>query len=122
MGNYEPGQVWKYETRPGERASRLTVVQVDQNEELGTIVHIFISNVSINCKEAPGGVVQNIHHAPYMEEALDGCVVELEESNVDLPPFEEGYAAWKAAFDDGQAGVFSFGVSDGIDATEAAMQ
>lgn len=121
MGNYEPGQVWKYETRPGEKDSRLTVVKIDHHDEFGCIVHIFVSNVSISCEQAPGGVVENIHHAPYTEEALDGCVLELESSNVELPPYEEGYAAWKAAFDEGQAGVFSFAVSDGIDATEAAM-
>ena len=122
MGKYKPGQVWTYETRDGEDASRLTVVKVDQHEKFGCIVHVFISDIAIDCPSAPGGVVKNIHHAPYTEEALDESVVELDSQGVKLPDFQAGYREWKAAFDNGDAGVFPFVVADGIAAMEAAMQ
>lgn len=122
MGKYKPGQVWTYETREGEESSRLTVVKVEQNEEFGCIVHVFISNLAIKSENSPGGVVKNIHHAPFIEEALDESVTELESKDTPLPEFQAGYREWKAAFDNGDAGVFSFVVADGIAAMEAAMQ
>lgn len=122
MGKYKPGQVWTYETREGEEASRLTVVKVEENEEFGCIVHVYISDIAIQCEGAPGGVVKNIHHAPYAEDALDDSVIELESQGAKLPDFQAGYKEWKAAFDNGDAGVFTFIVADGVAAMEAAMQ
>lgn len=122
MSKYAPGQVWTYKTRAGEEDSRLTVCQVDVDDELGTIVHVFISNVAIKCDDAPGGVVKNIHHSPYSEAAIDESVLELESEDAELPDFREGYRQWREVFEREEAGIFSLVVSDGVDVMEEAMQ
>lgn len=122
MSKYAPGQVWTYKTRKGEEDSRLTVCQVDVDDELGTIIHVFISNVAIKCDDAPDGLVKNIHHSPYSEAAIDESVLELEAEDVELPDFRDGYRQWREVFEKEEAGIFSLVVSDGVDVMEEAMQ
>lgn len=45
---YEPGQVWSYHTRPGEEASRLTVLRVEPYGKPGDLaVHVRVDGVSV---------------------------------------------------------------------------
>ncbi len=122
LSKYEPGQVWTYKTRPGEESSRLTIVKVEPHDEIDVIVHIYISDVAIDCPSAPDGVVRNIHHSPYTEGAIDRSVKELESTTDKLPDFKEGYAVWKEGFDEGEAGVFDINVKEGVQVMADAVQ
>jgi hypothetical protein len=122
MSQFEPGQVWTYHTRPGEEDSRLTIVKVEPHDKLGTIVHIRVDGVAQKNPHAPGGVSRVIHHMPFAAEAISKSVIELAASGVPVPAsFERGYGLWKAAFDNGKAGVFTLTVAESIAFGEEAL-
>ena len=116
--DFSVGQVWKYKARPHESDSEITIVALDSDEELGSIVHIYVADVDIPNPKAPGGKTLFIGHLPYAEEALRGSVTELVGTADSLPDFEDGYKLWKSAFDAGEAGVFDVAVSVAIDGVQ----
>jgi len=119
---FEAGQVWTYQTRPGEEDSRLTVLKVEEYDKLGTIVHIRVDGVAQKNPHAPDGVSSVIHHMPFDAEAIRKSVIELVDSGAPVPDsFEEGYAIWKEAFDKGEAGVFTITVAESIAFCEEAL-
>ncbi len=118
---FAAGQIWSYQTRPNETESRLTIVRVDDDDEYGTIVHIFISGVEIPNADAPDGKTTYIAHMPYAEDALEQCVKNLETESVELPDYEEGYRLWRDAFENSEAGVFTFPVSEAITFVEKSV-
>ena len=122
LNEYCPGQVWTYKTRAGEESSRLTIVKIDEQDEIGEIVHVYISDVAIPCQAAPDGLVRNIHHSPYTLDAINRSVVGLESHTDQLPDFQEGYDVWKQGFDDGEAGVFDLDVREGINVMAQAIR
>jgi len=116
---YYPGQVWSYHTRPGEKDSRLTVLQVD---EIGPerIVHIRVEGFSLPGPE--GKPIHTLPHMPIFEAALDRSVIALLEEDVPLPEYAEGYVLWHEAFSQGEAGAFSTTVAEAIEAIAGAFQ
>jgi hypothetical protein len=121
VSDFSVGQVWKYKTRPGEEASRLVVCRVESNEKLGPIIHIHVEGVAIKSPASPDGVSRVIGHMPFAERALLESVVSVEETRQRLPDYEEGYNIWKKAFDNGNAGIFTISVADGVDFMEQAL-
>lgn len=122
LTKFAVGQVWKYEARPHESDSRVTIVRVDsENQEFGNIIHIYISSVDIPNPDAPGGKTVFIQHMPYEEESLSQSVTELDSETKDLPDYHDGYRLWKDAFDKGQAGVFTVGVSEAVDFVQQSI-
>ena len=118
MPKYAAGQVWTYRTRPGEEASRLTVVAVGDERDYGTVVHVAISQLEIHAGQAAGGVARTITHMPFDEQALDDSVLELVEREAELPDYREGYQLWREAFDRGEAGVFDCEVAAAVELME----
>ena len=116
--DFSVGQVWKYKARPHEGESEITIVALDSDEELGSIVHIYVADVDIPNPKAPGGKTLFIGDLPSAEEALRGSVTELVGTADSLPDFEDGYKLWKSAFDAGEAGVFDVAVSVAIDGVQ----
>jgi hypothetical protein len=122
MSRFKAGQVWKYQSRPGEWDSRLTVVLVETHEKLGTIVHIRVDGLAQRNPHAPGGINNVVHHMPFAEEAMERSVVELETADGPVPAsYEEGYRIWKQAFDKGEAGVFTVTVAEALTICEQAL-
>lgn len=118
---FAEGQVWTYATRPGESDSRIKIVRLDDDPEYGNIIHIFISDVAIPNPQAPEGTTTYIAHMPYVEEALEQCVKELESESTELPEFLEGYRLWREAFEQGDAGVFAIPVDQAIDFVQESL-
>jgi hypothetical protein len=57
---YTPGQVWSYNTRPGEASSTVTILRVERTPKLGVIVHVRIDGVQFkNCKGGPAPTTSN---------------------------------------------------------------
>lgn len=118
---FAPGQVWRYETRPGEEASRIVVCRVEPGTRLGTIVHVRVEGVAIRNPAAAAGVARFIGHMPFAARSLRDSVVALETVRTSLPAYEEGYETWKAAFDEDGAGIFTVSVAEGIDFVEQTL-
>ena len=114
LTQFSIGQVWTYATRDCEPDSRITIVRLDEDADFGTIIHVFVSGVSIPNTQAPGGVTTFIAHLPYSEEALEKCVIQLDKETSELPDYESAYQLWRAAFESDEAGVFDDPVSQVI--------
>ena len=109
---YETGQVWTYQTRPGEEASRLIIARIDEDPVNETIFHIFLLNVSIRNPNAPSGTQEVLPHSPVTCQSLDESVVDLIGNlGEDVPDIAQNYAVWKEAFDRGEGGVFTIPVA-----------
>jgi hypothetical protein len=111
---YSAGQVWGYQTRPGEQESRLYIVKTDRDKTLGTIYHIYVDGIAIKNPHMPGGGVQTcLPHSPVSAETLDASVTELlERHRGEMPDISEGYGVWKEGYDKGEAGVFTIPVAE----------
>lgn len=118
---FAPGQVWTYETRPHEDASRIIVCRVESDPKLGEIVHIYVDGLRLKNGEAPNGYSDHIGHMPYASEPLRKSCLKLESTRKDLPQFEGGYRHWRSAFDKGKAGVWTAPVSEAIAGTEKIL-
>jgi hypothetical protein len=113
----EAGQIWKYASRPGEDASKLTILQIDQPVDGQTIVHIGISGLHIKSKDAPGGFVTEIQHVPIEKSALEKSLTELIGKAPKLPDFADGYREWKET----DGGAFKGSVAEAIAFGEKQM-
>lgn len=121
MQPFAAGQVWTYNTRPGEDASRIIVCRVESDPKLGEIVHIHVNGLRFKNKHAPDGYSDRIGHMPYSGKALRDSVVALESTGAALPMFEDGYQQWRSAFDNGKAGVWTASVSVAVAGMEFAL-
>ncbi|WP_299492482.1 hypothetical protein [Acaryochloris sp. IP29b_bin.137] len=121
MSQFQPKQVWTYKTRPGEEASRVVILKIDDHDQAGKIVHIHVRGVAIQNQQASGGVTTVISHMPYAENALANSVIAVESEAESLPDFQKGYATWKRAFDKGEGGIFTIPVAEGVDIMQNAL-
>lgn len=118
---FRVGQVWRYETRPGEEASRVIVGRVERIEGIGKVVHVKLTGLHLASSAAPGVVGTIMFHAPVTEAQVAASVLELTDEQGDLDGFAEGYATWLSAYRVGEAGVFTLPLSDVVAATEQAL-
>ncbi len=120
MSKFVSGQVWRYNTRPGEEASRLTILKVEPDARLGNIVHVAVHGVRIQAAASPGGGCPPVGPLPDDEAALSRSVTTLEQgraADLDL----EGYHTWRRAFDEGKAGVWTLSLAEAIGAMESML-
>jgi hypothetical protein len=101
----EPGQIWSYETRPGEESSLLTILKVEPHPKHGTIVHVSLEGLRLKIPSAQGGSSSTIGHLPFQEAALRGSLLKMVTRTA--APTMGGYKTWKDAFDQGRAGIWS---------------
>lgn len=103
---YAPKQAWTYHARPGEEASRLMIRRIDIEPEDGEIFHVSLLGVRLRNHRVPGGLQPAMHHAVMTRSALDKSVREMiGEADAD-EAWKDGYAVWRQAYDNGDAGVF----------------
>jgi len=119
--DYEAGQVWRYQTRPGEEASRLYIVRVDRELSARPIFHIYLDGLKLKNALMEGGVQKNLPHAAVSQESLDSSVIELLQAEAPMPNIGEGYAIWRLAFGRGETGVFTLPVKDVVQYIEDAF-
>lgn len=117
---YKPGQVWNYKTRPGEEDSLLMITVVEEHKGQ-IIVHIALRGLKIPNHLAPDGFTSEATHLPFAKESIDDSVTSLHEENDALPDFKDGYNQWKAAFDEGKAGIFTITVDKAVDVMQQAL-
>lgn len=120
-GRFHVGERWSYKTRPGEEGSQITVVKIDSNPSLGVILHVSIDGLRIRNPTAPGGYADKIGHMPMAEAAVDKSVTTMVSESATLPNFQDGYDQWRAAFDQGKAGVFTVTIAEAVGSMEAVL-
>ena len=109
---YKPGQVWSYQTRPGEDASTLTVLRVEEAPEKKRIVHIRVDRIQLkNCAGGPGP--DTAGHMPFAREALDASVIKVLRTG-DVPDYKNGYKEWRQAWDAGKGGFYAITVAAAV--------
>lgn len=118
---FEVGQVWHYDARSEETGSTLTVVQLEQHDTLGIIVHVHIAGLKVKSPSAPKGYSDVIHHMPFSKEALRKSVTEKVGQVYKLPDYKEGYDQWHEAFASGKGGIFTIPVKEAVAYIEQVM-
>ena len=116
---YKEGQVWSYKTRENESNSKIYIVKIEYNKTTGKIYHVYIDNLNIKNPYQKSKIQNNLSHSPVSEKTLDDSVIKIVtakyENNINI---SDGYVAWKEAFDDGKAGVFTIPVNEIIQCIE----
>lgn len=105
---FSPGQVWAYNTRPGEPASTLTILKVDRMDKLGIIVHARVDGLQAH--NPRGELVPTVEHMPFTRDAMLHSVVKLLRTNA-TPQTMEGYENWRAHC----GGVYTISVADAVE-------
>ncbi len=119
--DFSEGQVWVYKTRPDEEKSTLLVNKVESDPKLGKIFHISLNNVKVKNPRFAGGVTTELPHFPVSQTTLEKSIIRLlrkEKPNVE---YLEGYKEWKAAFDKGDAGIFTISIAEIVDVVETTV-
>ena len=119
--DYQAGQIWSYQTRAGEEASRLYIVRVDRELSARPIFHIYLDGLNLKNALMADGVQKTLPYAPVGQESLDSSVVELLQADAPMPNIGEGYGLWRLAFGRGEAGVFTIPVKDVVQYIEDAF-
>ena len=115
------GQVWRYQTRPGEGASRVIIGRIERIEGIGRVVHVKLTDLKLMSSAAPGSVATILFHVPMREDWLAASLLELTPERGDLEGFAEGYGTWLAAYRRGEAGVFTIPLSEVVRSMEQAL-
>ena len=109
---YSEGQVWSYKTRSGEEKSTVLINKIESHEKLGKIFHISVDGVKVKNPHIAGGFSTELPHFPVSEETLKKSLTKLIGKRSPNPEYLEGYKTWKAAFDAGEAGIFTVSISE----------
>ncbi|UPG86465.1 hypothetical protein L2Y94_03640 [Luteibacter aegosomatis] len=110
--DYAPGQSWTYRTRPGEEDSRLMIRKIDVEPEDGEVFHVSLPGVKLRNHRVPGGIQPAMHHAAVSRSTLDKSVLDAAGTADADESWRDGYAVWRQAYDNGDAGVFDLEVKD----------
>lgn len=116
-----PGQIWHYDTRPGEENSTLTILKIDSFPEDGKVVHIRLDDINVKNPNIPDGFAHEAEHLPMKWASLDSSVTTMISEGNTVPPFMSGYKLWRAAYDKDSAGVFNVNVKVTVQYLEEAM-
>jgi tetratricopeptide (TPR) repeat protein len=119
---YSAGQVWKYKTRPGEENSTFTIVKVDKDQLIGTIIHIYLQGLFLKDVHMPDGYSETVGILPFIEEAIGRSATELIRENEPVREIQNRYEEWKHAFESGGAGVFSITIAEAVAVVEEAIR
>jgi hypothetical protein len=115
---FKEGQVWRYRTRSNEQGSTLLINKVESDAKLGSIFHVSTSGVKVKNLRAPSGVTLELPHFPVSQKTLEVSVLKLVGTAAPNKDYQEGYSAWKQAFDAGKAGIFTISIAEIVDFIE----
>jgi hypothetical protein len=111
---FHPGQIWWFTPRPGEEGATLTILKLEPSAKDGPLVHVRLSGVRIKNPRAPEGFSVAVEHLPFREDAIARSVIRLAGQARPMPEFEDGYRAWRTAYDAGRASVFRATVAEAL--------
>ena len=120
--DFEAGQLWSYQTRPGDEASLVLIDLVETVPKLGTVYHISVLQVHFASWKDNSRPETDLPHFPVLKEALEKSVVSNVGKRAPLDAYREGYETWRSAFDAGRAGAFSVSISEIVSIVEATIE
>ena len=112
----EVGQVWRYRTRSGEEDSRARILVLEQDPELGEIVHVRIEGVALPNPVLPANPNTVLGHVPIDSAAFRRSVTDLVGHDTGEPDLE-GYREWR----DAGGGVYALPLAETVAAVEATL-
>ena len=108
---YAAGQVWEYQTRPGDEGSLLKIQRIERAPgRRGLVYHISVIGFRLSNPD----VLPVLHHSPVSRATLDASVTRLSSSTAEFPDPSEGIAVWKR----NNGGVYDIPVARIIEAIE----
>lgn len=110
--DYAVGQAWTYRTRPGEEGARVAIRRIDDEPEDGEVFHISILGVKLRNHRVPGGLQFAMNHAAVSRATLDASLLDVDSDADSDESWRDGYAVWRQAYDNGDAGIFEIPVRD----------
>ena len=110
--DYAVGQSWSYQTRPNEDSSRIAIRRIDIEPEDGEVFHISILDVKLRNHRVPGGLQPAMNHAAVARATLDASLVEVKGAADSDESWRDGYAVWRQAYDNGDAGIFEIPIPE----------
>ncbi|MHC8396192.1 hypothetical protein ACYZT8_21495 [Pseudomonas sp. LB3P93] len=103
-----------YKNRPGEDGSTLTILKIENYPKLGKVVHIRVDGFRL-INPVTGNEFNEMPHLPFQAKAIERSITHRVGNTSEIPDFSQGYAAWRAAFDEGKAGAFKITVRQVLD-------
>jgi hypothetical protein len=116
---YSVGQIWDYQTRPGEEGSTFTIVNIEDHPDLGTIISIYVEGLHLTYQN--DRMLTEISHMPFSIDAIEQSIISLKGKTNVLPEFNEGYESWKVQLSKGAAGIFTININKAIEYMEQAI-
>ena len=115
------GQRWSYEARPGEAESTLVIGRLEQHPSLGEVAHISVFGIRVKNPQSADGISKTLGHIPISVTSLRSSLLEFVRSGSPDENFEQGYAIWSEAVEDGKGGVFSIPVKNVVSYVEKTL-
>src|SRR3546814_15807165 len=84
--SFEEGQIWRYQTRPGEEASRLFIARIDRGLGTQSIYHIYVDGLKLKNPLYEARMQDHLPHAPLPLQALAASVTHLLQDAAPPPP------------------------------------
>lgn len=104
------GQLWACKGRHADEQPTLLINRIDTHPMGGgNIYHVTLDALKIRHPGLPGGYMTKLDHAPITDQTLQRSELRFIGQATPDPAYQKGYAQWRQAFDEGNAG--SFGVS-----------
>lgn len=119
---FRAGQVWKYDNRPGEDDSTVTILKAEEYDKGDPIVHIRVDGIRLYNPGSKSGGSTFIAHMPFSEKAISSSVTELIGRREPMPDFSEGYNQWKKEWESGKAGYWNISLKEAINGMDVMMQ
>lgn len=110
--DYAVGQSWTYRTRPGEEASRVAIRRIEREPGDGEVFHVSILGVKLRNHRVPGGLQPAMNHAAVSRGTLDASLLAHDGDADGDESWKDGYAVWRQAYDNGDAGIFEIPIQE----------
>jgi hypothetical protein len=118
---FSEGQVWHYKARPHEATSTIQICKIESDPRMGEMFHISIRGLRMKNPRSPTGFNDQMSHAPVSRQTLAQSVTKLSGTSSVDPGYREGYATWRKAFEQGDAGIFTIPVAEIVSGIETAI-
>lgn len=119
---FQEGQLWTYQTRPGDDASLVLINLVETVPKLGAVYHISVLRVHLPSWKDDSRPETDLPHFPVLKEALEKSVMANVGKRAPLEAYRVGYKTWREAFDAGQAGAFKVSIAEIVSIVETTVQ
>lgn len=120
LAELRAGQRWRIKDWHADDQAQAIILLIEDGPR-GPIVHVGVQGLNIAIPGYPDGI-KTVGHMPFDGPAAAAGLTELISEAAPLPDFRSGYDEWRAAFERGEAGVYTLSVADAIRTIETALR